>query len=68
REAELADGHGELRFSGYVAVSAATPEELETTASSVEAVAQQCGLELRRLYGQQAEALTWTLPLGRGVA
>ena len=68
REAELADGHGELRFSGYVAVSGATPEELDATAAGVEAVAQQCGLELRRLYGQQAEALTWTLPLGRGVA
>jgi hypothetical protein len=24
-------------------------------------------LELRRLYGQQAEAFTWTLPLARGL-
>jgi hypothetical protein len=67
REAELADGHGELRFSGYVTVSGATPEELETAAASVEASAQQCGLELRRLFGQQVEAFAWTLPLGRGL-
>lgn len=67
REAELADGHGELRFAGYVTVSAETPEELETACSTVEAAAQQAGLELRRLYGQQVEALTWTLPIGRGL-
>lgn len=67
REAELADGHGELRFAGYVGVSGRTPEELEDAAAAVEAAAQQCGLELRRLYGRQEEALTWTLPLGRGL-
>jgi len=67
REAELADGHGELRFAGYVGVSGSTPEELEDAAASVEAAAQQCGLELRRLYGRQVEALTWTLPIGRGL-
>ena len=67
REAELADGHGELRFAGYVGVSGSTPEELEEAAASVEAAAQQCGLELRRLYGRQMEALTWTLPIGRGL-
>lgn len=68
REAELADGHGELRFSGYVTVSGANPAELDAAVAAVEAAAQQCGLELRRLYGQQQEALTWTLPLGRGLA
>jgi len=30
REAELADGHGDYRFCGYVSVSAATPADLET--------------------------------------
>lgn len=67
REAELADGHGELRFAGYVGVSGATPEELEDAAATVEAAAQQCGLELRRLYGRQVESLSWTLPIGRGL-
>ena len=67
REAELADGHGELRFAGYVGVSGGTPEELEDAAAAAEAAAQQCGLELRRMYGRQVEALTWTLPIGRGL-
>jgi hypothetical protein len=68
REAELADGHAELRFSGYVSVSGPTPAELDEACAAVEAAAQQTGLELRRLYGQQAEAFTWCLPLARGLA
>ncbi|MGI8492960.1 MAG: SCO6880 family protein, partial [Acidimicrobiales bacterium] len=67
REAELADGHAEFRFSGYVTVSAATREDLESSCSQVEQAAQQAHLELRRLWGQQAEAFTWTQPLGRGL-
>jgi hypothetical protein len=67
REAELANGHGEYRFSGYVSVSGTTTEELAAACAAVEQAAQQSHLELRRLYGQQREAFTWTLPLGRGV-
>jgi hypothetical protein len=67
REVELADGHGEYRFSGYVSVSAETPDELDSVCAAVEQAAQQSHLELRRLHGQQREAFTWTLPLGRGV-
>jgi hypothetical protein len=67
REAELADGHAEYRFSGYVTVSAATEAELDVVRAEVEQAARQSNLELRRLYGQQAEAFTWTLPLGRGL-
>lgn len=68
REAELADGHAELRFSGYVAVTGPDPEALEAACAEVEALAQQARLELRRLYGQQRDAFTWTLPLARGLA
>jgi hypothetical protein len=68
REAELAEGHGDYRFSGYVSVSGITPEELAGACATVEQAAQQSHLELRRLYGQQREALTWTLPLARGVS
>jgi hypothetical protein len=68
REAELADGHAEFRFSGYVTVSAADRPALEAACSEVEQVAQAARLELRRLYGQQREAFTWTLPLARGLA
>jgi hypothetical protein len=67
REAELADGHQEFRFSGYVTVSAVGEEELRASCAAVEHTAESCRLELRRLYGQQAEAFTWTLPLGRGL-
>jgi hypothetical protein len=68
REAELADGHAELRFSGYVTVSGGDDAELETACAAVETAGHQAGLQLRRLYGQQAAALTWTLPLARGLS
>jgi hypothetical protein len=68
REGELADGHGEYRFSGYVTVTAGDPEELAAACAEVEQSAHQAHLDLRRLYGQQAEGFTWTLPLARGLA
>src|ERR1700731_2245996 len=63
REAELADGHAEYRFSGYVTVSAAERDALDSACAEVEQTASQAHLELRRLYGQQEQAFTWTLPL-----
>ena len=68
RESELAEGHAEYRFSGYVTVTAADREGLEAACVETEQVAQRAHLELRRLYGRQAEAFTWTLPLARGLA
>ena len=68
REAELADGHAEYRFSGYVTVSAPDRAGLDAACAEVEQAASQAHLELRRLYGQQEEAFTWTLPLARGLA
>ncbi len=68
REAELADGHADYRFSGYVTVSAADREGLEAACAEAEQVAERAHLELRRLYGRQAEAFTWTLPLARGLS
>lgn len=67
REAELADGHAEYRFSGYVTLSAPTEADLDTARAEIEQAARHANLELRLLYGQQAEAFTWTLPLGRGL-
>lgn len=67
REEELADGHDEYRFSGYLTVSAPDPEQLVAACAEVEHVAQSCRLQLSRLYGRQREALSWTLPLGRGL-
>lgn len=67
REEELADGHVAVRFAGYVTVSARTLEELEHDCSEVEHAAQMARLELLRLYGQQDDAFTYTLPLCRGL-
>jgi hypothetical protein len=67
REEELADGHAEFRFAGYVTVSAPDEETLERSCAEVEHAAQQARLELTRLYGQQAEGFTFTLPLARGL-
>ncbi|GAC1535937.1 MAG: hypothetical protein NVS3B12_18450 [Acidimicrobiales bacterium] len=67
RETELADGHAAYRFSGYVTVSAQSAEELEDACGEVVHAGHQARLELRRLYGAQDLAFTWTLPLGRGL-
>ena len=67
REEELADGHAAVRFAGYVTVSARDPEELERDCAEIEHAAQMARLELRRLYGRQDEAFTYTLPLCRGL-
>lgn len=67
REQELADGHAELRFAGFVTVSARDAEGLERACAEVEHAAQQARLELQRLYGQQELAFTFTLPLARGL-
>ncbi len=68
REVELADGHAEYRFSGYVTVTSRSTEALDADCVRMEQAAGQARLELRRLYGQQDEAFTWTLPLGRGLS
>jgi hypothetical protein len=67
REAELADGHSEYRFSAYLTVSAGTPSELEAACAEAEHAARSAHVELRRMYGRQAEAYWWTQPVGRGL-
>jgi len=68
REIELADGHAQYRFTGYVTVSASDSDALEEACGRVEQGAGQAGLELRRCYGDQADAFMCTLPLGRGLS
>jgi hypothetical protein len=67
REAELADGHAEYRFSAYVTVTGRNVDELEHAAGEIEQLGYDSGLELRRLYGEQDTAFTYTLPLARGL-
>jgi hypothetical protein len=68
REAELAAGHGEVRFSGFVTVSGRTEDELRHGCQELLQHAAVARIDLRRLYGRQAEAFTYTLALARGLA
>ena len=67
REAELAAGHGEVRLSGFVTVSGRDVDDLRRASSEVLEHAARARLELHRMYGQQADAFTFTLPLCRGL-
>jgi hypothetical protein len=67
REAELAAGHCEVRLAGFVTVSGRDGDELRRACSEVHEHAARARVELHRMYGQQAEAFTFTLPLCRGL-
>lgn len=68
QEADLTAGHGVLRFTGLISVSAPTPDELDTAVAAIEQAAIQASCETRRLVGQQAQAFTAVaLPLCRTV-
>lgn len=68
REEELAAGHAEMRMAGFVTVSAPDEDELDRACAEVEHAAQQAHIEIERMYGQQATAFTFSLPLCRGLA
>jgi hypothetical protein len=67
REAELASGHGEVRLAGFVTVTGRDEEDLRRACSQVHGHAARARIELHRMYGQQADAFTFTLPLCRGL-
>jgi hypothetical protein len=67
REQELADGHADVRFSGYITVTADSPEALAEACGEVEHAAGQSRLELQRCDGEQELTFSYTLPLGRGL-
>ena len=67
REQELADGHAEYRFSGYITITAPDVKELTTACGEVEQQARNSHLDVRRLDGDHDRAFTYTLPLCRGV-
>ncbi|MGH2842010.1 MAG: SCO6880 family protein [Solirubrobacteraceae bacterium] len=67
REAELAAGHAEVRLAGFVTVSGRDEADLRAACAEVQQQAARSRLELRRMYGQQAEAFSFTLPLARGL-
>jgi hypothetical protein len=67
REEELAAGHAEVRLAGFVTVSGRDQDELRHGCVQVLEHAARARLELHRMYGQQAEAFTFSLPLARGL-
>ncbi len=67
REAELAAGHSEVRLSGFITVSGRDEDDLRRAGAEVLEHAARARLELHRMYGQQADAFTFTLPLCRGL-
>jgi Putative type VII ESX secretion system translocon, EccE len=67
REAELAAGHAEVRLAGFVTVSGRDHDDLRRACAEVHEQAVRARLELHRMYGQQADAFAFTLPLCRGL-
>lgn len=65
REEELVDGHRDMRFAGYVAVSAPTVDELEEAWATTVHDAGRARLRLRPLHGEHWPALAAVLPIGR---
>tara|TARA_R110002124_G_scaffold48298_11_gene142787 strand:+ start:48 stop:962 length:915 start_codon:yes stop_codon:yes gene_type:complete len=68
QEADLTAGHGVLRYTGLISVSARTVDDLDAAVSAIEQAAIQASCETRLLVGQQAQAFTAAaLPLCRSV-
>jgi hypothetical protein len=68
QEAELTAGHGVLRYTGLISVSARTADDLDAAVAAIEQAAIQASCETRLLVGQQAQAFNAAaLPLGRVV-
>ena len=68
QESGLTAGHGVLRYTGLIAVSAPTIADLNAAVAAIQQVAIQASCETRHLVGQQAQAFTVAaLPLCRSV-
>ena len=68
QEADLTAGHGVLRTTGLICITAPSVDELEAAVTTIEQAAIQASCETRRLVGQQAQAFAAAaLPLCRSV-
>lgn len=68
RERELAEGHGECRFTGLVDISAPSEDTLREASAAIEQAAAQSMIDLRALEARHDQGWAACLPLGRGVA
>ena len=68
REAEINVGHADMRFTGLIAITAATKSELDVAIADIEQAALHAECETRLLVGQQAQAFAAAaIPLARGL-
>ncbi len=68
QEADLLSGHGVLRYTGLISVSAPTMDELEAAVAQIQQAAIQSSMETRLLVSQQGQAFAAaSLPLARKV-
>ncbi len=68
QEADLTAGHGILRTTGLISISAPDLDELERAVATIEQAAIQASCETRRLWGQQSQAFAAAaLPLCRAL-
>ena len=65
REGELVAGYGELRFAGFVHVTATTAGELDDAAADIEQTAAHVGVLLRAVDGRHGAGWVAGLPVGR---
>jgi hypothetical protein len=66
-EEELNEGHQQMAVSAYITVTAANAAALASACTEVEQHAALSRLDIRREYGTQDVAFTYTLPLCRGL-
>jgi hypothetical protein len=66
RERSIIAGHTDVIFTGFVTVTATSPESLEAACAAITRAAGQAACEVRPLYGQQMQGfVTAALPLAR---
>lgn len=69
RERALVAGHADMRYCGFITLTASTLEQLRAAVAHTQRVATGCMLETRVLYGRQAQGfIVAALPLGRTVS
>jgi len=66
RERSLISGHTDVAYTGFVTVTAATPDGLDAAVAAITRAAGQSCCELRPVYGHQMEAfVSAALPFAR---
>ncbi|MDA8045101.1 MAG: type VII secretion protein EccE [Actinomycetota bacterium] len=66
RERSIISGHTDVVFTGFVTVTAPSPETLDAACAVISRAAGQAACEVRPLYGQQMQAfVAAALPLAR---